>query len=332
MVHLSPKTKLFLILNACIGIGCIVAIYLGRDVSLPGVISRDHTSKFTYTSPILDYESLSQNDSTVISYKIMHKTVQESAAAHSLSSYAVYYRNLNDGQWIGINEKDTFAPASLMKTPLLIAFLKGVEKKPALLGTAVVATGEDFEYALAQNFEVQTRIKKGETYTLRQVAEHMIQDSDNVAAIMLSKYIKESDFKALFESVGVSQEENGSDIDVRVKDFAAFFRVLYNASYLNRDMSELALSMLAGSTFRSGIVAGVPPTVSVAHKYGERSIEQKINGGTIVKEKQLHDCGIVYTSPNPYILCIMTKGADFEAQQKFIAEISRYVYKEVGGK
>ena len=180
---------------------------------------------------------------------------------------------------------------------------------------------------IEQNFNVETKIKKGETYTLKQVAEIMMQDSDNVAVLMLSKYIKSSDLKNLFQSIGVPIDKEFLEIDIRVKDFAAFFRVLYNASYLNREMSELALSILTGSSFRDGIVAGVPAGIPVAHKYGERVLVQ--NSNQTIQEKQLHDCGVVYTKNSPYILCIMTKGKDFKKQQDFIADISRFIYTKI---
>ncbi len=211
-----------------------------------------------------------------------------------------------------------------MKPPLLIAFLKSVELTPGLLEKEVVAEQIYFDYAIRQDFELQTKIEKDKSYTLKQVAEIMIQDSDNVAALMLSKFIQEKDFDDIFKAVGVDLKEEGVDTNIRVKDFASLFRILYNASYLNRESSELALSILSGAHFDTGIVSGVRKGTIVAHKYGERLL-QDANTGKIV-QKQLHDCGIVY-SKNPYILCVMTQGSDFEKQAKFIADVSKFFYE-----
>lgn len=241
----------------------------------------------------------------------------------------MYFRKLNEGQWIGINEKDFFTPASMMKTPLLIAFLKRAEKQPELLDMKVVATKDFFDRALTQNIDVNAALEEGKTYTLREIAEHTIQRSDNVAALILFDHVRKEDLDGLFEAIGVTQKEVNGDINVRIKDFGAFFRVLYNASYLNKEMSELALSMLSSSDFQGGIKAGTPPGIIVAHKYGERSLEQEIQGVEVVQEKQLHDCGIVYVPGKPYIICIMTKGGDFDKQQKFITDTAKYIYEEV---
>lgn len=307
------------------------AITYGFDVKhedIKNTITREQNSAFVLTSPILDCESVGEIDSAALPHTEVQKKIEALAKKHDVSSYSVYFRNLNEGQWLGVNERDFFAPASMMKTPLLIAFLKRVEQAPRLLDMEVEAEQVYFDRALTQNFDVATKIEKGKTYTLRQVAEIMIGQSDNVAALMLSKYIRQEDYQGLFDAVGVVQKQVDQDIDVRVKDFAAFFRVLYNASYLSREMSELALSILSQSAFTGGIAAGVPSTTTVAHKYGERSIEQEINGMRFVKDRQLHDCGIIYADTAPYILCVMTKGQNFVTQQGFIADVSTYIYEQ----
>jgi hypothetical protein len=105
-----------------------------------------------------------------------------------------------------------------------------------------------------------------------------------------------------------------------VKDYGMFFRVLFNASYLSKDSSEKALKLLSESTFTKGLVAGIPSGVSISHKFGER-----VMGDT----RQLHDCGIVYLPKQPYLLCIMTRGKDFDQLAGVISEISKKVYDDV---
>jgi hypothetical protein len=106
-----------------------------------------------------------------------------------------------------------------------------------------------------------------------------------------------------------------------VHDYASIFRSLYNVSYLNAGDSEKLLSWLARSTYRKGLVAGVPAGVPVAHKFGERYLADG--------SKQLHDCGIIYYPRNAYSLCVMTKGPDWQALTDIVATISRRVYAEV---
>jgi len=71
-----------------------------------------------------------------------------------------------------------------------------------------------------------------------------------------------------------------------------------------------------------GIAIGVPPAVTVAHKFGEKS---DATDGTV----QLHDCGIVYYPQHPYLACVMSKGPDFEALDDVIAGVSRIIFAEI---
>jgi hypothetical protein len=111
---------------------------------------------------------------------------------------------------------------------------------------------------------------------------------------------------------------------ISVEDYAAFFRILFNASYLGHEASEKALALLARVEFTQGLRAGVPAEVEVAHKFGEFRLpagEQQ--------PFQLHDCGIVYASRSPYLLCVMTRGERVEPLPGVIAEVSRTVYESV---
>ncbi len=319
-----------IILAVCAG-GLIMYLILEEKNPIRNIITRDAGKSFVLTSPILDCENVGELDSATLSHTAFEKKVEGIAEKYAIKDYSVYFRKLNEGQWIGINEKEFFAPASLMKTPLLIAFLKRVEKEPELLNTTVIAKKEFFDRALVQSVDVVPTLVEGQSYTLREIVEHTIQQSDNVATLILLEYVQKPDLDGLFEAIGVTQKEVNGDVNIRVKDFGAFFRVLYNASYLNKEMSELALSILLKSNFNGGIVAGVPRTVPVAHKYGERTLEQEIQGVEFVQERQLHDCGIVYAPGAPYIVCIMTRGGDFVAQQNFIADTARYIYEQVRG-
>ena len=50
---------------------------------------------------------------------------------------AVYFRDLHDGPWFGINEDKEFDPASMMKVPVMIAWLKRAETNPIVLNETV---------------------------------------------------------------------------------------------------------------------------------------------------------------------------------------------------
>jgi hypothetical protein len=154
----------------------------------------------------------------------------------------------------------------------------------------------------------------------------MIKYSDNNAAELLINHLnmtnQDGTFDTLFKDMGINQIDLGNDF-ISIRAYALFFRILYNSTYLSRDMSEKALALLSQTDFSKGIEGGVPNNIEVSQKFGE--FTQESTSGTLVK-RELHNCGIVYYPGHPYLLCIMTKGKDFAPLEGVLSEISRKVF------
>jgi beta-lactamase class A len=149
----------------------------------------------------------------------------------------------------------------------------------------------------------------------------MIVYSDNNAFMFLTSYVNFIELKKVYTNLRIQNPlETTDDHYLSVQTYESFFRILYNSSYLNRESSDWALELMSQSEFKSGLVAGVPSTVTVAHKFGERIEEKTI---------QLHDCGIVYYPKHPYLLCVMSQGPSFEFLEASIADISREIYSDI---
>jgi beta-lactamase class A len=327
------KEKLLIVLSTTTILLFLVVVWLLLDnnkMTDRTSITRDITAGYKLTSPILDYEELLPGKESVIPIGVIDRKVEDlEHADNGVSHIAFYYRDLNNGQWVGLNEKEDFFPASLLKVPVLIAFLKRAEKEPEILEKKVTISSEDITADTHQNIHSDEALISDKEYTLKEIARIMIQDSDNAAARILIRETQQNYIKSVFESIGVMFTDTTTEQNVRVKDYAGFFRVLYNASYLNRDMSELALELLSGTAYKDGLVAELPDSITVAHKFGERVISHFGDGLSALDETQIHDCGIVYVPKKPYILCIMTRGSDLEVQQNAIASLSHFVYQEV---
>jgi beta-lactamase class A len=138
---------------------------------------------------------------------------------------------------------------------------------------------------------------------------------------MLHAAIDTQTMTKTFSDLGVDVPNAQKPEDfMSVKQYASFFRILFNATYLNKDYSEKALSLLTKTEFTQGIVSGVPKTVSVSHKFGETRYNNLL---------QLHDCGIVYFPKKPYLLCIMTRGDNANDLTHVISHLSQSVYEQV---
>lgn len=148
----------------------------------------------------------------------------------------------------------------------------------------------------------------------------MIVDSDNVAKNAILDALNPASLQDIYEEMSFLQDEAGN---ITPKNYVRFLSRLYNATYLNRTYSNMALELLTKTSFNDGLVAGLPTNVKVAHKYGERGIYED----NALVGVELHDCGLVYAEKSPYFVCIMTKGADINNLAKILRDISGAVYR-----
>lgn len=256
------------------------------------------------------------------------------------SEVGVYFRDLKFGPATGVNERLDFSPASLLKVPLVMLYLREESDAPGFLMNQpglnyslpeTPRTKEErrrLETSLNfdQVFPPPDEIVPGEGYSIEELMYRTMAYSDNKANELLALHASaifggDEVFVELLHDLGLIDPESAADDAISVRSYAGLFRLLYNVSYLSPEMSEKLLGWLSESTFDEGLEAGVPEGVRVAHKFGERELGQG--------NHQLHDCGIVYYPGNPYLLCVMTRGDNVFELAPVIATISRMVYEEV---
>lgn len=238
-----------------------------------------------------------------------------------INTVSVYFRDLNTGKWFGINQDETYIPASLFKVPLMISFLKDAENNPAILSKTVTNDLTEDQNARETIKPLKT-IKVGNSYTIEELLRYMIEYSDNNATVLLFNHVNQITLKKVFDDLDIQLPTNDINSDfISVTGYSLFFRVLYNATYLNTDMSEKGMEMLSKIDFADGLRKGIPSTITVADKFGEYYLLDQTP-----REYQLHDCGIVYHPKHPYLLCLMSKGASFNNLKKALVELSKATY------
>ncbi len=235
---------------------------------------------------------------------------------------SVYFRDFDDGLAFNINGDAGFEPASLAKLPIMIAYLKMAEGNPLVLQNKLV--WDDGAKSRLQGNPQDTVLKLGKSYSVEKLLVEMIGHSDNGATQLLYDHLDVNFLLHVLNELGLEYtRETSFDKLITIKSYSVFLRVLYNATYLNRDMSEKALELLAIGDFPQGIVSSVPSNLVVASKFGVRT------SGPENEIIQLHDFGIVYYPNRPYLICIMTRGKNVAKLTSVIHDISKYVYTEV---
>lgn len=267
--------------------------------------------------------------------------IEEQTSLGQVNEVSVYFRDLNNGPVMGINETADFSPASLLKLPLAFLLYWQDENNPGYFIKApklvyaqslVERTEEEKKRTpvssnLSQLFPPPEEINPNTPYTVKELIRRLLTYSDNRANDVLIQHVVDTfgGVEApleIYRELGILSPETIDDETISVRGYSSIFRLLYHSSFLSPEHSEELLNFMSESTFTQGLRAGVPEDVEVAHKFGEREIMAQ-------KNFQLHDCGIVYYPDNPYLICIMTKGSSMQHLPKIISEISRMVYEEV---
>jgi beta-lactamase class A len=280
---------------------------------------------YKYINPLLECDNYqpSQLNSVVGMETQINDYIAKAKAENKATFVSVYYRDLNFGPWMGINEKENFSPASLLKVPIMIAALKKAEADPTFLNRKLQYT-QQLDLNVVPNIKDPHLIKIGNSYTVENLIERMIEYSDNEAKELILRNLEGSFIIKVMTDIGVNVSGDMNKDFISVKDYSGFFRLLYNATYLSRSLSEKALGILSKTSFDKGLLAGLPKGLTVSHKFGERAYSDS-------NVKQLHECGIVYHDKTPYLICVMTRGTDFAQLEPVIADISGIVYKSVAG-
>src|SRR5258708_544531 len=338
--------KKFLVLQKYIKInwlamlsGLIIGIMLGlsiytviktRSLSLlEGRTLRDPDPNYPLINPIIGYDNAeATNFKELVNFKEkLSNLINQEESQNDISKISVYFRDLNAGRWISVNENEQYAPASLFKVPLMISYYHLSEGSPLLFSTRITFKSAN-DIKNEQTIQPSQQLKIGKSYTVDELIQKMIIYSDNDSFQLLYNLIDPRILEKIYSDMDNFLPTNGGVQDfVYIKNYALFFRVLYGSTYLNRSNSEKAMELLSKTSFKDGLIAGVPQGIVVSHKFGEFGLEDPKSGN--VTNREFHDCGIIFYTKEPYLLCVMTKGSDLHKLEKSVKDVSKLVFSEV---
>ncbi len=319
-----------------LGLGTGVGYFLGLHYEQGILVSdlnlihplRNHDSSYQFISPLLAYVVPSDDQQNALAglKNSISTFIDSQKNSGSLSDASVYFYDLNLGRWIGINENEKYNPASMLKVVIMVSYFKEAETNPTILQQNLTYTGAVNASIQEDAFNATSNLQIGQSYSVEDLVEKMIIDSDNGAEVLLFDNIDQNNLDAVYNALNIANPDTVSGtFTISPRTYSLFFRILYSATYLNDDMSEKALSILSQATFKDGLVAGLPSKLVVAHKFGEYVVT---NSSNQMQGVELHDCGIVYYPTNPYFLCVMTKGSNLPQLENTIKNISSLVYND----
>lgn len=317
MNYLQSKRNMAItaVISFVLGAGGASLVFSQKE-SPPLLPIRENPDKYRFINPLLIVNLESKE--AFHKYATLQGSLRnyiKSLPKEKIESASVYFHDFESSTWTGVNEEFLYAPSSMLKVIIMIAYLRNPEYLDEWL---YVKPNKEIEF-----YKQSSWLKEG-SYKAKDLVVRMIVDSDNDAMFaLIAKHRNE--VLEIYEDLRLPDPNIGPDDFMSPRSYSKVLRTLFNSTYLSRNLSEQALQLLTETSWKNGIVSGIgSSSIPVAHKFGEHAY---VKEGKTVRE--LHDCGIVYYPSHPYVLCVMTKGSDFKELEKAISDISRITFVKV---
>lgn len=324
----SWKKVVFVVVGLLLLVG---AWFIGyQQGSHPAVSTTSHAIRlggYEYINPLIltDNRASDRSPEMALLQMQLQQYVDKKKADRSVERMSIIVRDLNSGHWTGVNEDDTYAPASLLKVPVLMAYLYEGQEKPEMLNANYVNDAKDDPDSI-EFYKPSVSLTVGQSYPVVDLMADMIIYSSNAALQTLITHMDNKSLDELYALLGFdSQNQDETSDYLSPRQYSLLFRILYNGTYIGPDFSEKVLELLAHVEFKDGLVKGLPDGTVAAHKFGERGVAEGDDPLTTNK-RELHDCGIVYAPGHPYLFCAMTQGTSFPDLADAIAGASTIAY------
>lgn len=255
----------------------------------------------------------SPND-VVINFTDLRNELQSVMEQEKRLRAGIYFEYLPSGVSIGVNEKESFITASLLKVPFLMGIYKLIEQG-ALREDQVLTVREQH---LDRGFGTLWKKGAGTQLTVGEAIRLAVVESDNTATLVLDDEAPTDLIRQVYNALDIPVTIDVGQPVVSPKNYSSVLRCLYLSCFLDYASSQKLLSLLTETIFDEGLPAGVPDGVPVAHKVGFYEVANAPN-------RVQSDCGIVYVPKRPYILCVF--GEVPKGQEYLITELTREVSK-----
>ncbi len=225
------------------------------------------------------------------------------------SKFAFYFEYLPTGVSIGVNEKEEFSAASLLKVPVVMAYYLQQETEKIEGDSYVTLTKE----MIHKDYGSLWKRGVGAKVSIDEAIRLALEESDNTAIEAIISKTDYKYFQTVHDGLDIEQKEIREVPIITVKNYSSILKALFFSSIVSKEHSQKILDYMAKSIYTDKLPAGVSSDVPVAHKIGEAG------------DDLFTDCGIVYVPRRAYLLCMLSV-SDNETARSRMTELSRKVY------
>ena len=250
-------------------------------------------------------------------------------------TFALAFKNLQNGEEILINEKMNFHAASTMKTPVMIEAYKQAAVGKFKISDPIIVNNEFksivdgslFSLKAEDDSDAALYTKVGTKVPIYDLMYLMIIKSSNLATNIIIELVGAENVTKTMRNMGANDiqvlrgvEDNkayrkGLNNTTTAYDQMLIFSNMAKGKTINKKSSDAMIKILLDQAFNDKIPAQLPKNVKVAHKTGW------ITGVN-------HDAGIVYLPDGrKYVLVLLSKElTDDKAAVAAMANVSKMVY------
>jgi beta-lactamase class A len=303
-----------------IAIGLFLTILLSLFFYLPTEIKRwwerfNQPKVITVERPMGDEKDVAE----IVGFEVEIKRREDVVGAveqlleGQVGDYGIYVERMESDEGFGIKENQVFTAASIIKLPILVAYYQAVDRGELDPETVYVLQEKDrFEYGTGS---LQNQAA-GTEYSYREIAHLVANQSDNMGAELLLKFLGgTAKVELSFKAWGLTQT-SVKENETTAKETVTLFKKLYRGELLSDSSKTELFNNLTNTVMEERLPAGVPTGIKVVHKFGSEA-------GVI------NDCGIVY-SQKPYGVCVLSDKVNEGEAEGVLPKISRVVWEWAG--
>ncbi len=248
----------------------------------------------------------------------------------------LYYRNLApDGDSVTIGADTRMHAASTMKVPVMMQLFLDAQDGTRPLDSDIEVTttfhsivdASTFVLPSSSDSDTALYARVGEQVPVREMIEHMITRSSNLATNILIEQADAKRVTALLREIGADSMqvlrgvedlkafEAGLNNTTTAQDLGVVMAAVQGSDRFTPASRDSMLAILERQHFRENIPAGLPEGTRVANKTGWITAHN-------------HDAAVVFP-PNapPYVLTVMVRGIeDQTVAAALVAALSRLVW------
>lgn len=266
----------------------------------------------------------------------LRASVERRISAVPGAEAGVWLLDLATGETLAVNAGTRFHAASTMKVPVMIELFRRHDAGALRLDSAIVlrnafksiVDGSPYTLDARDDSDSSLYLRTGQRVTLRELNEHMITRSSNLATNAVIELLGADRVDATAHALGATTMQvrrgvedgkafsAGLNNTTSARDLGVLMAALARDQAASKASCEAMRAILLRQEFNDEIPAGLPKGTPVAHKTGW------ITATT-------HDAAIVYPPGRPpYVLVVLTRAIpQREVAQRLMADISRDVWQ-----